>query len=147
MFNFREYRNNPDRLSDWLPWAALVGPGIILNKDGSFQRTYYFRGPDLDSATKAELVATAARINNVLKRLGGGWAIFAEAQRITSGQYPKADFPDHITGMIDCERRDYFEAGNHYESAFYLTFLFLPPPEQHDKIERIFIDDQGRRQQ
>jgi type IV secretion system protein VirB4 len=35
----------------------LVDEGIILNKDGSFQRTARFRGPDLDSAVPAELVA------------------------------------------------------------------------------------------
>ena len=41
------------RLADFLPWAALIAKGIVLNKDGSFQRTARFRGPDLDSATPA----------------------------------------------------------------------------------------------
>ena len=39
MLNLAEYRSRADRLADHLPWAALVAPGIILNKDGSFQRT------------------------------------------------------------------------------------------------------------
>ncbi len=56
MLNLGEYRSSADRLADHLPWAALVAPGIVLNKDGSFQRTLRFRGPDLDSATEAELV-------------------------------------------------------------------------------------------
>ena len=46
-----EYRKRPALLADWLPWAGLVAPGVVLNKDGSFQRTARFRGPDLDSAT------------------------------------------------------------------------------------------------
>ena len=58
------------RLADFLPWAALVGQGIVLNKDGSFQRTARFRGPDLDSAVPAELVAVAGRLNNAFRRLG-----------------------------------------------------------------------------
>lgn len=49
-----------DRLADY----GLVAPGIVLNKDGSFQRTARFRGPDLDSATQGELAATSARLNN-----------------------------------------------------------------------------------
>ena len=57
MMNLREYRRAAARLADFLPWAALVGPGVIVNKDGSFQRTARFRGPDLDSAVAAELVA------------------------------------------------------------------------------------------
>lgn len=82
MLNLAEYRKKPQTLADFLPWAALVAPGVVLNKDGSFQRSARFRGPDLDSATPAELVATAARLNNALRRLGSGWAIFAEAQRV-----------------------------------------------------------------
>ena len=57
MLNLAEYRHKTDRLADHLPWAALVAPGVILNKDASFQRTFRFRGPDLESATEAELVA------------------------------------------------------------------------------------------
>ena len=60
MLNLAEYRNRPASLADFLPWAALVGEGVILNKDGSFQRTFGFRGPDLGSATQAELVAISA---------------------------------------------------------------------------------------
>ena len=56
MMNLAEYRHRSQSLADFLPWAALVREGIILNKDGSFQRTAKFRGPDLDSSTPAELV-------------------------------------------------------------------------------------------
>jgi hypothetical protein len=63
MMNLAEYRRHSQSLADFLPWAALVGKGVILNKDGSFQRTVRFRGPDLDSATPAELVAITGRLN------------------------------------------------------------------------------------
>ena len=69
MMHLAEYRKRPALLADWLPWAGLVAPGVVLNKDGSFQRTARFRGPDLDSATQGELVATSARLNNALRRL------------------------------------------------------------------------------
>src|SRR3546814_4784665 len=81
MLNLAEYRQRPALLADWLPWAGLVAPGIVLNKDGSFQRTARFRGPDLDSATQGELIATSARLNNALRRMGSGWALFIEAER------------------------------------------------------------------
>ena len=51
-----EYRDRAERLADHLPWTALVAPGVVLNKDGSFLRVLAFRGPDLESATEAELV-------------------------------------------------------------------------------------------
>ena len=53
MLNIAEYRRGAELLADRLPWAALVARGVILNKDGSFQRTFAFRGPDLESATEA----------------------------------------------------------------------------------------------
>ena len=42
MLNLAEYRRRPALLADWLPWAGLVAPGVVLNKDGSFQRTALF---------------------------------------------------------------------------------------------------------
>src|SRR3546814_8303948 len=39
MFNLKEYRSSNTRLADFLPWAALVGDGVVLNKDGSLQRS------------------------------------------------------------------------------------------------------------
>ena len=67
MMNLAEYRNRNTRLADYLPWVALVGEGMVLNKDGSLQRTARFRGPDLDSAVPAELVAVAGRLNNAFR--------------------------------------------------------------------------------
>jgi hypothetical protein len=57
MLNLADFRTQAYRLADWLPWACLIAPGVIPNKDGSFQRTIRYRGPDLDSATEAELMS------------------------------------------------------------------------------------------
>ncbi|MDR2017920.1 MAG: conjugal transfer protein TrbE [Syntrophobacterales bacterium] len=140
MLNLREYQKKSDKLSDFLPWAAFVAPGVVLNKDGSFQKSYAFRGPDLDSATPAELVSITARLNNAIKRLSGGWAIYTEAQRMRSQEYPESGFPDPVTLLIEEERRVFFSLGNHYESLYYLTLLYLPPPERHQKVEKAFIE-------
>ena len=136
MMSLREYRNGAAHLADFLPWAALVGEGVVLNKDGSFQRTARFRGPDLDSATPAELVATTARLNNALRRLGSGWAIFVEAQRTPALDYPDSTFPDPVSALVDMERREQFrEEGAHFESAYYLTLLWMPPAEDAVRAE------------
>lgn len=131
MLMLHEYRHRAERLADHLPWAALVAPGIVLNKDGSFQRTLRFRGPDLESATEAELVAACARANNVLKRFGSGWALHIEAERREALGYPTSDFPDAASWLVDEERRAAFEsAGAHFESHYYLTLTFLPLVDQ-----------------
>jgi type IV secretion system protein VirB4 len=136
MLNLAEYRSRPAGLADFLPWAAMVAEGVVLNKDGSFQRTARFRGPDLDSATPAELVGVTARLNNALRRLGSGWAIFVEAQRIAAQTYPHSIFPDPASALVDLERQDAFEeAGAHFESRYFLTFVWLPPAEDASRVE------------
>src|SRR3954464_4736507 len=125
MMNLTEYRRSTTQLADFLPWAALVDEGIVLNKDGSFQRTAKFRGPDLDSAVPAELVGVAGRLNNAFRRLGSGWAIFVEAQRHEAASYPASRFADAASALVDAERRaDFEEASAHFESSYFLTFLY-----------------------
>jgi type IV secretion system protein VirB4 len=136
MMNLAEYRRRSQSLADFLPWAALVERGVILNKDGSFQRTARFRGPDLDSATPAELVSITSRLNNALRRLGSGWAIFVEAQRDPANRYPDGQFPDSASGLVDAERRAQFEEeGAHFESRYFLTVVWLPPADDAARAE------------
>ena len=146
MFDLREYRRRAAQLSDFLPWAALVDQGVVLNKDGGFQRTARFRGPDLDSATASELVSAAGRLNNALRRLGSGWAVFVEAQRNPADIYPLTDFPDPVSALVDEERRAQFEEhGAHFDSAYYLTFVFLPPAENTARAESWLYEGRERR--
>lgn len=155
MLNLREFRSNASRLADWLPWACLVAPGVVLNKDGSFQRTVRYRGPDLDSATEAELMSAASRINNVLKRFGSGWALFFDAARVHASHYPRSKFPDAVSWLVDEERRASFEGtaeeaawddpsrqrGQHFESISHLTFVYLPPAERVSRFEDFFLEN------
>ncbi|MFG1204529.1 conjugal transfer protein TrbE [Xanthobacter aminoxidans] len=145
MMNLAEYRRHGSRLADYLPWAALAAPGIVLNKDGSFQRTARFRGPDLDSAVPAELVAVAGRLNSALRRLGSGWALLVEAQRHEAGAYPESLFPDPASALVDAERKAGFaEAGSHFESSYFLTFTWLPPAEDAARAESWLYEGRAR---
>ncbi|HEP6426306.1 TPA: conjugal transfer protein TrbE [Burkholderia cenocepacia] len=142
MLNLAEYRQRPALLADWLPWAGLVAPGIVLNKDGSFQRTARFRGPDLDSATQGELIATTARLNNALRRLGAGWALFVEAERRAAADYPHSAFPEPLSWLVDEERRATFEeSGNHFESGYHLTLQYLPPEESRARAAKLLYEN------
>src|SRR3546814_12727731 len=80
------------RTDTLFPYTTLFRS--VLNKDGSFLRTLAFRGPDLESATEAELIGACARANNVLKRLGTGWVLYFDAERRETHGYPDSEFPD-----------------------------------------------------
>ena len=144
MMNLAEYRRESRGLADFLPWAALVEKGVVLNKDGSFQRTARFRGPT-NRATPAELVAITGRLNNALRRLGSGWAIFIEAQRQPANRYPESEFPDAASRLVDAERRAQFEEeGAHFESQYFLTLVWLPPAEDAARAEAWLYEGRAR---
>ena len=50
MFYLNEYQAKAKHLQDHVPWAGLVHPTVVLNKDGSFMRCVRLRGPDLESS-------------------------------------------------------------------------------------------------
>lgn len=149
MLSLKEYRNTADRLADHLPWAALVAKGVVLNKDGSFQRSLRFRGPDLESATQAELVSVCARANNALRRLGSGWALFFDAERIEAMGYPASTFPDPASWLVDEERRAHFDGakGQHFESRYHLTLCYLPPADQVSRATSVLLEREVPREQ
>jgi type IV secretory pathway TrbD component len=120
-----------------LPALGRAGrrPGVVLNKDGSFQRTARFRGPDLDSAVPAELVASpggSTTPSAVSARAGR-----SSSRRSATGARP---IPTALSrsglGLVDAERKAEFEEeGAHFESSYFLTFLYLPPAEDAARAE------------
>lgn len=144
MMDLRPYKQREARLADWLPWAGLIAPGVVLNKDGAFQRTLSFRGPDLDSSTPSELIGAAARLDNALKRFGSGWCLHVEARRAPTTAYPDSEWPDALSWLIDEERRhDFAAAGGRYESIYYLTMSWLPPSEASGRFEAALFESAG----
>jgi type IV secretion system protein VirB4 len=140
-----EARRRPAVLADHLPWAALVAPGVVLNKDGSFLTGLRFRGPDLESATEDELMAVRARLNNVLRRLGSGWCLHVEARRRAAEAYPATDIPVPVAWLVDAERQAAFErAEPAFETDFRLALTWLPPADEARRAERLLLDGLGR---
>ena len=59
--------------------------------------------------------------------------------------YPRSRFPDAASALVDLERQDAFEeAGAHFESRYFLTFVWLPPAEDASRIEGLLYE--GRAQ-
>ena len=140
MLNLAEYQKRPKRLADYLPWAALVAPGIVLNKDGALQRTVRYRGPDLESASPQELLSYTARINNVLRRFRSGWVLHFESARVPAADYPTSEWLCPLSFLIDEERRAAFEStAEYFECEYYLTVAYMPPADRTARAERAFL--------
>ncbi|AXC16440.1 Conjugative transfer protein TrbE (plasmid) [Acidisarcina polymorpha] len=137
---FGETRKQAQGLGDLLLWFGLVDDGIVLQRDGSLLATWEYRGPDLLAATHAEMAAVAKRLNRIF-RLGSGWMIQVDAFRsFSSGYAPAGAFPDHVTALIDRERREQFaQEGAHFENEYFLTLSYMPPVAAVEKIRGFMV--------
>jgi len=133
---FIEHRRHAVGLADLLLYDSLIEDGILLLHDGGLLAGWKFRGPDLGSATAAEMSTLSARLGAIL-RLGSGWMVQCESIRSQAPGYPEGQqFPDSITRIIDDERREQFMAeGAHFESEYFLTLTYLPPIAREEKIK------------
>src|SRR5580704_19401531 len=121
MLSLRAF-NKPDKnsLAEYLPWSLLSAPGIIEHKDGALQKSYRFRGPDLDSSTKRELMGVSGAFNNAIRRLPDGWAVFIETQRNEAINNSNSHWPNEASKLIDNERKELFiKPENNFSNLYY----------------------------
>ena len=141
----REDKREQEGLSDLLNWAAAIDPGIIRQKDGSYLAGFKYRGPDLSSATAAEVDALTRKVNDALLGYTDGWCFHFKAVRAPATSYAKeGHFESRVARRIDEERRQEYESGQKYETQCYLTASYLPPDEAQRKIEQYLIKNAAR---
>lgn len=148
MYNTNRFRRKKDYLKYSMPWARIIRePAIVINKDGSIQTTFKYRGPDLDSSIKEQLAIMTQQLNAALMSLDTGWTIYFEAQRTPSTTYgTDVFFPDIITKAMDEERKRFFSSGTHFESNYYCTLCWFPPNDSQGKLKNFVVEGRKQRQ-
>lgn len=130
MRGLRGYRSKAKGLADLLPYAALIDPGIVLNKNGSLMAAWEFRGADTASSTMEDLDQVVFRFNHATLEGGTGLMLHVDAVRTPTGSYPDravSHFPDRISQMIEDERRAWFEKAKRcFQTNTILTVTYLP---------------------
>lgn len=139
------FRSKAKGLPDLLNYGAFVDPGIMMNKDGSLTSGFFYRSQDISSATPLDRNIIAARMNQVMAKLGNGWAIHIDASRIPIAEYPARGelfFEDEITALMDEERRQFFEnEGFHYETIYTFILTYKPETMAKSKIADMMFED------
>ena len=149
MFSLREYRQRPDRLPDLLPWASLVAPGVVLQKDAVFQKTLAFRGPDLASSPiGARLWHRAAQQRPAALRLRLG-PLRRGAARIARATTRRSTWPNAAAWLRRPRTPREFPARRRALRVELLPHLRLGParPRGTRRAEALFYEDpaDGRR--
>lgn len=146
MLNLSEHNKLQSKLSDKLVWFGMVAPGVILNKNGSLQRTCELLGHDLETSSAADVEAACNRLNHIFLQLGTGWCLYFDVIRQETVSYPKSSFPNEISSLIDIERREVFsEENSSLESRYYLTFVFMPKSDSDSLVKNKFIEGKSKK--
>ena len=136
----KEYSEEKGKLSSYVPWICLIDKGVVLNKNGTLQKTLKYRGYDLDSSTVYELKNINAKLNDVIKRLGQGWSLNVEARRKRCTDYIEVENEILAIDIIEKERKLNFLENEHFESEYYLTIVQLIPTDNSKKVGEIFLE-------
>ena len=140
----REHRTEPAGLADELTWAFLVDDGVVLQKDGALLAGFRYRGPDLGSATAAELDALGVQLNDALLPYTDGWMFHVDAVRAPARPYDGSRFPDVATAWIDAERRAAYTRGRpQFITDHTLTVTYLPPRDAYSRAVAAFVQDES----
>ena len=142
-------RKKPAVVSDMLCWRAMVAPNVVLQKDKGLQRSYAVRGTDVTGLTPEELGTQALRANDVLKKFGGQWMLHSEAQRRRVTSLPQADWQGYaVAAWIDaCRRQQLLVDPGSYETQYFMTPTYRPPPEAAVQGLRWFLYGPGATRQ
>ena len=140
--------DEPEHVSGLLNWL-LVDPSarVVIGKDASLLGILKFRGPDMDSSTRVELVAYNSQMNALIKSLGTGYALWFEAQRHIADKYDKSEIDSPVVQMMDDQRAEYYSSTVHFETDFYLS-VYLEPPQmlKHKIFEAMYEDEKNEHQ-
>ena len=145
--NEKEYDyEDSTHVSDYLPWGFLLNDnlGIIVNKNGSLQKTFKIIGKDLDSSTNTDLLQMKSILNNVLKRINGNWSLHMEVKRNIAKSCLYSRMPDSLTQKFEDIRNHTFNSKGektYFEDLTYLTLTYLPSIDSVSGLKNKLVED------
>jgi type IV secretion system protein VirB4 len=140
MFKIK-FKQQKNTFSSLLPWAYITdfAEGIVVQKDGLLQKTFVYRGPDLESSKGVYVNDMCLYLNDIIKSLGSGWALQFETRRNLTTNYPGSDFSNLAAYLVDKERENIYQNyGRHYTTAYFMTVIYEPPTETTNKLLHFF---------
>lgn len=135
--NLEQYDDGYDRLSSHLLYDILIGPGTVLQHDGSMFRTIEYRGKDRDSAELEELVYAVDHLNGVLAQFNTGYSLLFEKQRRKARNLPLRRIDNDAPAMVEQENYEDVSTTTYVNRSF-LTITYSPPPMESVSLERFF---------
>jgi type IV secretion system protein TrbE len=128
-------------LNEHTPWLYILSEKAIgINKAISCQKTWQIQPKDLSPSTVDDHDIVCAQLNNAIKRLDDGWAIFSDVHRRKLREYEESEYKNTASKIIEKERRSLFLGNDFYESQHFITLVYKPPFDRSKKLSRLFFN-------
>ena len=127
----------PERngFAELLRYSHMVAPEVMALKDGGFIGGFWLAGPDLESSTARELEHLGSMISHTISQLDVRWCVHFEFFRREVTEYPKGNFTETTTKLIDLERDSQFhQEAAHFESVQAMFITYVPPAFEKSKV-------------
>ena len=124
--------------SDMLLYSHFIADGVIYNLDGSYQKSFYFNGHDLESSEMYQKLGITRYLNLIFAGFETGWVIHVNSIRLKISDYiDKKDnhFNHELLDLIDKDRRYYFtNSQDLFITKTAITFTYLPQDKALNKL-------------
>ena len=107
--------------SDVITWNALTDNNVVFNNNGTFQKTYLFRGKDGSNMTENQVNAYYVGLNNIFMRLKANYFIFIEQSKRETGNVVESHFSDPLLQSFQENREENLKKNKVFQNDFYLT--------------------------
>lgn len=129
------------------PYAFIVSPSVCLLKSGALMATYQVEYPDLESSSASSIESLASLFNRSVMSLAQneGWAIFFDARRYKTKEYPAGEF-DNLAGWLIDQRRaeNFHKYGEHFTTDYYISFVYQLESDAESKTTALFFKNGGK---
>lgn len=115
------------RISDHITWMFFTNQGVVVNNNGTIQKTYTFTGKDQVNMSEVEREQYLYQINNALKRLKTGYQLYFEAQKRSDTEYMDISTENELTNELDVVRKERLVGNDNYIIRYYLTIVYRQP--------------------
>lgn len=124
MLKLRRFTKRP--VQEIAPWATMVTPHLVLDKDGSLLTVFPFDGVDADTPNAADLDTVRDNLDHACKnfdhRITAWWRLSHRRIREDIG----GQFASPIDARVDALNRDIVTSGKYFRNSHSLALAYTP---------------------
>ena len=128
-------------LSEVVTWLAMTNKNVILNNNGTLQKTYSFYGSDCSAMTDDDFSMYFERVNNALKRIPHGYMLFFESQKEYDTDYIELSDENKLQRELDEIRKENLTNTQNFKIRYYLTIVYKEPNELLKRVGTVIDKD------